>query len=280
MKKFISIILSIGLIICIPITVLLFCINIYLQGNSIQKQINKIDKEKFQEDIKEMMPDLGNIEAKEETEAFLYSEFMQEATAIGMKNALNYIRTGKGDTILSKKEYEYLVDKHVDDIVKEVNENATTEEKNEVKKVLKDSYEEIMETVPRLSIMNEDEDLETLQIIRDICDPALRYTALGITVILSLLLIWIQRKRFNFIIYLVVPTLLNGILFIVSSSLLNMAVREIMKTEDKQYITEAIFKGFSNIVQTAGIILTVLSILSIIFLIVMRKKENKTEQKA
>lgn len=278
MKKFVSIILSISLLICIPITVFLICINIYLQGNSIQKQINKIDREKFKENIKEIIPDIENEETREQIEAISHSDFVQEATALGAKNAIDYIRTGKGDTILSKQEYEYLIDKHMDEIVELIEEDITVDEKKELKKVLKDSYEEVMEEVPSLSIMDDDKDIENLKIIKDICNPSICYTALGITILLSLILIWLQRKRLNFIPYLAVPALLNGILFLASSAFLNISIREMMKTEDKQYIVESIFKGFSNIIKAAGIMLTGLSILSFIFLIIIRKR--KIEQKA
>ncbi len=279
MKKIISIILSISLTIFIPITLFLFCTNSYIKGTSMKKVIRNIDKEVF---IDGLTVNLLNIneENNELMKAINESGLTQEVTAIAFEKLGNYIKKGKDEKIITKEEGQALVDKYFDNIIKEMGKDITKEEKEVIKEKLNTQYIKLEKQMPKISEFGKGRDTpfySTINITRNICNPILRYIACGITIILIVLLIFIQKKNWNYILYISIPTIISSIMTLSILKICKIIIQEILKEESKNFIvlTTTMFLRYISKIYTIEIILLILSVIAILFLIINRKKEKK-----
>lgn len=271
MKKFISIILSIGLTIIISITIFLFCTNSFLKASSIKKIVNNIEESTFREDI-----ELLNKVDNELTEAANKTGLTKEIIAIGASKIGQYIQTGKEEQFITEEEYQNLIEKYLDDILKETGNNKTDVEKKKIKKELENRYEDIKQNMPEIKEISEGKEASYIKYIQNICSKKNRYTFLTLTCIILLLIILLQRKKWNFILYISISGIISSIITLGTSSLMMIIIREMIKEADSiKSIIEIFLVSYNSKIQIISFTLLTLSILSISLLMIIRKKLKK-----
>lgn len=267
--------LALVLMIALPITIFLFCTNAYFTSASMKKVVNSIDSEQIKE---QMSSELLNIaeENKEWVNALYETDMVKDGMAIALGNIGEYIRTGKDAYLISEKEYQTLIDTYLEEAVQKYNPSITKQEKEEIENAVQGAYQQFEEEMPKASDLGKEVEVaETFQIMQKICSPKARYLSLGITVSIIIVLILLQRKRWNFILYTSIPTIISTILIEILCYIVGKLIKQIdIGTGVASSISEALLFQYVNALQITGLVLCMLAIFALVFLKMMRKKER------